>query len=501
MIDEFSPNQFYKEMVAPQVDGTLPVSQAPLPDQVPASDDEYTVRVAERCLEQALGNLGHHEEIRQSMEAWQDDAAGSDDDPGYWREMVFTLSPHERNFGEINGEDDEQLQKANTIISWFADAFSEDQLADVEDGLRSEYKEAWIDLANEQRRLLNGKELLSHPPNDINGWEQIPAPGFGLAYYGTAEDGALQVICLFEMDGYVRLWAIDPFDWATHIRHRVGLDVDGMMEYRQRSLGKPGPDSWAEGAWKLESHLNSHPGDQRYRPNLVTLDETGPGGRTHIDLTADLSTDPDSIRVDDISPPGDWTLAEHTTSTSKYPSRTSRTIWDHPFYGQLEVAVTWMDETGTGSGKARLASGVVPDAYPLVERVGQDRAYDAAIQFMVEHPGPDSDIVDGARRIAEQQDAVANGDGEWHSVEQEATLVAIELRDQDYGPETIHRVVKAGNALGGTGDQNLPTLAPLVEAGVPHPEMSSRMREKTEDNANRSQTEAETDQQSTLAGF
>ena len=68
----------------------------PWPDDIPGDEQERAIDLAERILSAGgvRTGFGHHEAIRQSMADWAPDR--DDDceaDPGYWRRVVYSLSP------------------------------------------------------------------------------------------------------------------------------------------------------------------------------------------------------------------------------------------------------------------------------------------------------------------------------------------------------------------------------------------------------------------------
>jgi hypothetical protein len=68
----------------------------PWPDGVLGDKQERAIDLAERILSAggARTGLGHHEAIRQSLVDWAPDRAHDcEADPGYWRRVVYSLSP------------------------------------------------------------------------------------------------------------------------------------------------------------------------------------------------------------------------------------------------------------------------------------------------------------------------------------------------------------------------------------------------------------------------
>lgn len=242
-------------------------------EDVPPTAAAHHVRLAKRCLQHGVSQLGHHESVRTSMEAWVDEVGGDDRDPGYYRRCVFSLTPRERNVGRLEGDQEAVCQKAATVTAWAAATFGERSVQRSQAALEREYVETWDDAVAEAARRERGKQFLSSPPQHVNGWRRVDAPGFGLAYYGCNEVGRKpHVIALFEFDEYVRLWSICPEVYASTVRHFDSFDVAGIREYRDKRLANP--EAWVDGAAQLQRHLDAIAGDQVIRPCLDSLDDT-----------------------------------------------------------------------------------------------------------------------------------------------------------------------------------------------------------------------------------
>jgi len=148
------------------------------PDDVPADEAERTIDLAERVLSAAgrRTGSGHHEELRRSMAEWAPDRdEDRPADPGYWRQMVYTMSPRERNFGRLQGDTDEQLQKARTVLAWASDCIDEDVLRVIEHAQLTDIEQAWRDAAEaaKERRAIDAFE--QDPPVEFESWTRFAA--------------------------------------------------------------------------------------------------------------------------------------------------------------------------------------------------------------------------------------------------------------------------------------------------------------------------------------
>lgn len=211
------------------------------PEEVPDSAYERETALAERILSAAGARTGfsHHEDIRQSMTDW---APGRDethpDDPGYWREIVFRLTPNERNFGRIEAEDTrEQIKKSNTILAWAGDCIDDDVLEEIEQEQIGDWKQAWVDEIDQLVDKHEIKQFQNAPPETYNGWEQFEAThdAVHLAYRGI-ENGTDTIVAVFvDEDGALDCLEFAHDEWeaaggnplsARPNRHPVCTDHD-----------------------------------------------------------------------------------------------------------------------------------------------------------------------------------------------------------------------------------------------------------------------------------
>ncbi|MDS0223378.1 hypothetical protein NDI54_18720 [Haloarcula sp. S1AR25-5A] len=148
------------------------------PEEVPADERERTIDLAERIL-RAGGvrtGFGHHEEVRTSMETWAPDA--DEDrvgDPGYWRSHVLLLSPRELNFGQLDGEPEEQYKKAKTVLAWAEDCIDTNVLQEIEQSQAEDIKQAWRDAAEAERTRREIEHFAEDPPDEFDGWTKLDA--------------------------------------------------------------------------------------------------------------------------------------------------------------------------------------------------------------------------------------------------------------------------------------------------------------------------------------
>jgi hypothetical protein len=136
------------------------------PEDVPEGERETEIDLAERILS-AGGNrtgYGHHEEIRRSMQSWANEHDGTADDPGYWREMAFSMGPGERNFGRLGGDDEERYKKARTVIAWASDEIDADVLRDIEQEQADEATTAWREAAESVASRRSAERFRTDPP-------------------------------------------------------------------------------------------------------------------------------------------------------------------------------------------------------------------------------------------------------------------------------------------------------------------------------------------------
>ncbi|WP_135306410.1 hypothetical protein [Haloarcula amylovorans] len=210
-VDGVEPTFLDEAPIGPDIDRVL-VAEYGLPyhvdidrpEEVPADETERTIDLAERVLSTGghRTGLGHHEEIRQSMTAWAPDR-GEDRaaDPGYWRRMMFTLSPRERNFGCLNGEPDERAKKAKTVLAWASDCLKSDVLAAIEQSQFDDIEQAWrsaVEATKERREI---EAFAANPPATFAGWTRFDADHEAVeAAYRAENHGTPVVAAVFRTD-------------------------------------------------------------------------------------------------------------------------------------------------------------------------------------------------------------------------------------------------------------------------------------------------------------
>jgi hypothetical protein len=148
------------------------------PDEVPAGDQERAIDLAERILCAAGFRTGfhHHEDIRTSMEEWAPDRdEDREDDPGFWRYQVFSMSPRERNIGQLAGEPKEKHQKAQTVLAWAGDCVHAEVLEDIEQSQLEDIEQAWREAAEDELVQREIQQFAEDPPAEVDGWERFEA--------------------------------------------------------------------------------------------------------------------------------------------------------------------------------------------------------------------------------------------------------------------------------------------------------------------------------------
>ena len=211
------------------------------PDDVPGDEQDRAIDLAERILSAggARTGFGHHEEIRQSMADWAPDR--DDDceaDPEFWRRVVFSLSPHERNFGQLNGEPEDQYEKAQTVIAWAQDRIDEDVLQDIEQAQVDHIEQAWREAAEAKQTDRAIQQFRDDPPAAVEGWTRFDADHEAVAVAYHAENyGTPSVATVFETaDGELAAREYTLEEWidsggnpreARPNRYCVSSDGDG----------------------------------------------------------------------------------------------------------------------------------------------------------------------------------------------------------------------------------------------------------------------------------
>ena len=230
----------YHRAIAQDVDLPFYVN-VPWPDDVPGDAQERRIDLAERILSAGgvRTGFGHHEEIRQSMAEWvperDEDCEG---DPGFWRRIVFSLSPQERNFGRLEGEPEDLHRKAQTVIAWARDCIDEDVLQEIEQTQADDIEQAWRDEAQANATEREIQQFADDPPAAVEGWERFDADHEAVAVAYHAENhGTPSVATVFETaDGELAAREFTLEEWlesagnpraARPNRYRVSTDGDG----------------------------------------------------------------------------------------------------------------------------------------------------------------------------------------------------------------------------------------------------------------------------------
>ena len=211
-LDEPPLSAGFEQELARQYD--IPFYDLPNPDGVYSLREERLVDLAERVLS-APGRdtgLGHHVEIQRSMEEWaparDEDVDG---DPGYWRRIAFSLTPNERNFGQLEpasedsedvaGVDSLRLKKARTVLAW-ADSELPDEVCErVEQQQVEDLVETWEGALEGHQKKRAYESFADDPPEEMNGWQYFDADhgAVGAAYRGE-NHGVPSVAAAFEKE-------------------------------------------------------------------------------------------------------------------------------------------------------------------------------------------------------------------------------------------------------------------------------------------------------------
>ncbi|MBX0288743.1 hypothetical protein EGH22_20645 [Halomicroarcula sp. F28] len=212
----------------------------PWPEDIPGDDQERLIDLAERILSAGGCRIGygHQEEIRQSMVEWAPDRdENRDDDPGFWRRIVFSLSPKERNFGRLQGELEDRHQKAQTIIGWARDCIDEEVLREIEQAQIDDIEQAWRDTAAAVATQRAIDKFESDPPAELEGWTRFEAEHEAVDVAYHAKNSIPSVAAVFETaDGTLDAQEFTLEEWidsggnpleARPNRYCVSSDGDG----------------------------------------------------------------------------------------------------------------------------------------------------------------------------------------------------------------------------------------------------------------------------------
>jgi hypothetical protein len=201
------------------------------PENVPRSEKEVEIDLARRILQAGGARTGfsHHEDVRASMGRWSTEHEDDPDNPGYWREMHYKLTPYERSSGNFGSDDidpDEQpqkalnrrYQKARTVIAWASDNIDADVLREIEDEQAKAAADAWLKEGEKQATARADAEFERDPPDEVNGWERWVDHGKDdvvLAYRGMSH-GIPSVAAMYELpDGSLAAGEYALSDWFT----------------------------------------------------------------------------------------------------------------------------------------------------------------------------------------------------------------------------------------------------------------------------------------------
>jgi len=190
----------------------------PWPEDIPGDEQERAIDLAERILSAGgvRTGFGHHEEIRRSMADWaperDEDCEG---DPGFWRRIVFSLSPQERNFGRLEGEPEDLHRKAQTVIAWARDCINEDVLREIEQEQVDDIEQAWRDEAEDKATEREIKQFADDPPETVEGWRRFDADHEAVAVAYQAENhGTPSVAAVFEtVEGELAARELTLVEW------------------------------------------------------------------------------------------------------------------------------------------------------------------------------------------------------------------------------------------------------------------------------------------------
>lgn len=236
----------------------------PWPEDIPGDEQERRIDLAERILSAGgcRTGYGHHEEIHRSMVDWAPDRnEDCDDDPGFWRRIVFSLSPTERNFGRLEGEPEDQLQKARTVIAWARDCIDESVLREVEQSQIDDIEQAWRESAQAKATERDIEQFADNPSPEVDGWRRFDADHDAVdVAYRAANHGTPVVAAVFETaDGELAAQEFTLEAW-----------IDNGGNPREARPNRYCVSSESDGAHaRLRSHLLTFEAEQIASEHLV----------------------------------------------------------------------------------------------------------------------------------------------------------------------------------------------------------------------------------------
>jgi hypothetical protein len=175
---------------------------------------DQTINLAERVLKRARKREGHHESVREAMTEWatsQSDGRFVDDE----HSAVYDLSAHERNFGELDGDDSEKKDKAEIIIQWAEHEYGEDFLDSLKAEQAEELREEWEGVIEEETEAQMRKNFAEDLPDEYDGWLRLsPNCEHVDIAYETTIHGSHEIIAVYEdSDGSTCVEEFAAGDW------------------------------------------------------------------------------------------------------------------------------------------------------------------------------------------------------------------------------------------------------------------------------------------------
>lgn len=139
------------------------------PDSVPTTESERIINLARKVLLAGGNRTGftHHTEVSSSLRKCE--AGGVDED------VVRSLLPSEIRFGRFRGDSQEQLAKAETVLSWAVAEIDKRVLEDIEREQEERVTNEWDGAVEAAQKEAAAREFRRNPPESLNGWERFDA--------------------------------------------------------------------------------------------------------------------------------------------------------------------------------------------------------------------------------------------------------------------------------------------------------------------------------------
>lgn len=143
------------------------------PEDVPATEPEQVIELAELVLDHALKQEGHHYDISQELLNWVNDNH-PEKISEQERRAAYNLGPSEISQKTLDKENQEcRLTKAKNLLQWCLENYGEECIVDLKQQQQEQARKRWKEAFQNAEEKFEAEQFEENPPEQINGWTRI----------------------------------------------------------------------------------------------------------------------------------------------------------------------------------------------------------------------------------------------------------------------------------------------------------------------------------------